>query len=148
MSNYSLLRLRYPDNLIHFRCSTPFLYRSFFFTRSGYINKEGLFRYLRYTRTVYLSSVGLRRRATIRIPGIVTSPAGTPKLITTSLRGFARFSRPAEPLDLTRRIRDTDLASTVVYLAWERFYRDWLNRRVRYNDYAPSLPEKFDSDAS
>jgi len=25
--------------------------------------------------------------------------------------------------------RDTDLADATLYLAWERFYRDWLDRR-------------------
>lgn len=53
-----------------------------------------------------------------------------------------RFSRPTERHDSVFQIHDTDLADTVVYLAWERCYRDWLNQRVRCNDYAPSLLEK------
>jgi len=32
---------------------------------------------------------------------------------------------------LARYMRDTDLASMAVYLAWERCYRDWLDRRAR-----------------
>lgn len=38
----------------------------------------------------------------------------------------------------------------MVYLAWERWYRDWLDRRYvsLHNDYAAEVPlQKFDSDA-
>jgi len=55
---------------------------------------------------------------------------------------------------LARYMRDTDLAGTAVYLAWERCYRDWLDRRyvlayatIMRADARASF-EKFDSDVS